>query len=154
MSKAEILEELPKLTTEDRAEIQARLDELAGQGSNPRESQEVIFALDILPAAIADPTEAARWYEGRREGLGIQFAREINGTIDCLADQAMLFRVRYRRKNVRWVFPRRFPYRICYYVEVQTVHVFAVVHAARDDREWRSRLRRIKAVWSVGGRGG
>ncbi|MCX6903071.1 MAG: hypothetical protein NTW03_06255 [Verrucomicrobia bacterium] len=32
MSKAEILEELPKLPLEDRAEIQARLDELAGQG--------------------------------------------------------------------------------------------------------------------------
>ena len=32
MSKAEIIEELPKLTPEDRAEIQARLDELAGQG--------------------------------------------------------------------------------------------------------------------------
>ena len=32
MSKAEIIEELPKLTPEDRSEIQARLDELAGQG--------------------------------------------------------------------------------------------------------------------------
>ena len=32
MSKEEIIEELPKLSPEDRAEIQARLDELAGQG--------------------------------------------------------------------------------------------------------------------------
>jgi putative addiction module component (TIGR02574 family) len=32
MSKAEIIEELPKLTPEDRSEVQARLDELAGQG--------------------------------------------------------------------------------------------------------------------------
>jgi len=32
VSKAEILAELPKLTPEERAEIQARLDELAGQG--------------------------------------------------------------------------------------------------------------------------
>jgi putative addiction module component (TIGR02574 family) len=32
MSKAEIIEELPKLSPEDRAEIQARLDELAGPG--------------------------------------------------------------------------------------------------------------------------
>jgi len=32
MSKAEIIEELPKLSPEDRAEIQARLDELAGDG--------------------------------------------------------------------------------------------------------------------------
>jgi len=32
MSKAEIIEELPKLTREERSEIQAHLDELAGQG--------------------------------------------------------------------------------------------------------------------------
>ena len=32
MSKAEIIEELPKLTAEERSEIQARLDKLAGEG--------------------------------------------------------------------------------------------------------------------------
>ena len=32
MSTAEIIAELPKLTSEERAEIQSRLDELAGQG--------------------------------------------------------------------------------------------------------------------------
>jgi hypothetical protein len=32
MSKEQIIEELPKLSPEDRAEIQARLDALAGQG--------------------------------------------------------------------------------------------------------------------------
>ena len=32
MSKAEILAELPKLTAEERAEIQAKLDELGGEG--------------------------------------------------------------------------------------------------------------------------
>jgi hypothetical protein len=32
MSKAEILAELPKLAPEDRAEIQAKLEELAGDG--------------------------------------------------------------------------------------------------------------------------
>ena len=98
------------------------------------------FILDILPGAIADIAEAAQWYEGQREGLGTEFALEVNSTIDTLAEQALLFRVRYRRKKVRWIFPRRFPYRVCYYVEAQTVHVFAVVHAARHDREWRRRL--------------
>jgi plasmid stabilization system protein ParE len=79
------------------------------------------FVLDVLPAAIADIVEAPRWYEDQHEGLGAEFTFEINRTIDSLAEQALLFRVRYRRKNVRWTFPRRFPYRICYYVEAQTV---------------------------------
>ena len=98
------------------------------------------FVLDILPDAIADIAEAARWYEGQREGLGTEFSLEVNRTIDGLAEQAMLFRVRYRRKNLRWTFPQRFPFRVCYYVEAQTVHVIAVVHAARHDREWKKRL--------------
>jgi toxin ParE1/3/4 len=98
------------------------------------------FVLDVLPAAIADIVESARWYADQREGLDAEFALEVNGTIDSLAEQALFFRVRYRRKNVRWTFPRRFPYRICYYVEAQTVHVFAVVHAARHDREWKRSL--------------
>ena len=98
------------------------------------------FALDILPAAIADVAESARWYADQREELGAEFVSEVNATIENLAEQALLFRVRYRRKNVRWTFPRRFPYRICYYVEAQTVHVFAVVHAARHDREWKRRF--------------
>jgi toxin ParE1/3/4 len=98
------------------------------------------FALDILPDALTDITAAALWYEQQREGLGTEFALEVNRTIEALADQALLSRVRYRRSNVRWAYPRRFPYRICFYVKGQTVHVFAVVHATRHDREWRRRL--------------
>jgi len=98
------------------------------------------FALDILPGATADITAAARWYENQRGGLGTKFALEVSATIESLAEQALLFRVRYRRKSARWTFPRHFPYRICYYVEAETVHVFAVIHASRHDREWKRRL--------------
>ena len=98
------------------------------------------FVLDILPGAIADITAAARWYENQRQGLGTQFALEANKTIESLADEALRHRVRYRRKSARWIYPRRFPYRICYYVERETVHVFAVIHAKRHDREWKKRL--------------
>ena len=98
------------------------------------------FLPDILSAALADITEAARWYEDQREGLGAEFVIAVNEAIDGLAEGALVSRVRYRRKSVRWIYPRRFPYRICYYVESQKVHVFAVVHATRHDRAWRKRL--------------
>ena len=98
------------------------------------------YVVDILPIALSDIIEAAQWYEGQREGLGADFAVEVDRAIDWLAEQALAPRIRYRRKSVRWIHPRRFPYRICYYVEGQNVHVFAVVHDARHDRVWRSRL--------------
>jgi hypothetical protein len=41
----------------------------------------VRFALDILPAAIADIEEAARWYEDQQEGLGAKFALEASAAI-------------------------------------------------------------------------
>ena len=72
--------------------------------------------------------------------MGDDFATAVSRSIDELAKRALAFRIRYRRKNVRWTHPRRFPYRICYYIEGQTVHVFAVLHAARHDREWRRRV--------------
>jgi plasmid stabilization system protein ParE len=98
------------------------------------------FSLDILPDAIADITEAAHRYERQCSGLGTEFAEEVNAAIDSLSLKALIFRVRYRRKGVRWLYPLRFPYRICYYVEAQTVHVFAVIRAARHDRQWTRRL--------------
>ena len=98
------------------------------------------FELEILPAAVADIAEAARWYAEQREGLGDEFALEISRTIDSLAAQALLFRVRYSRQKVRWAYPGRFPYRICYYVDKQTVRVFAVLHASRHDRQWKKRI--------------
>lgn len=98
------------------------------------------YTVDILPIALSDILDAAQWYEDEREGLGADFAAEVNKAIDSLAERALVPRIRYRRKSVRWIHPHRFPYRICYYVERQTVHVFAVVHDARRDRVWRSRL--------------
>jgi len=98
------------------------------------------FVLDILPEALSDISAAARWYEDQQTDLGCEFAAEVSRRIDELAGQALLFRIRYRRKSVRWTYPRRFPYRICYYVDGRTVHVFAVLHAARHDREWRHRV--------------
>ena len=74
------------------------------------------------------------------EGLGEEFVLAVNEKIDTLTDQALVFRVRYRRRNTRWVYPRRFPYRICYYIEDQSVYIFAVVHAARHDRKWKKRV--------------
>jgi mRNA-degrading endonuclease RelE of RelBE toxin-antitoxin system len=49
---------------------------------------------------------------------------------------------RHPRKNIRWRYPDRFPYRVIYEV-LETEHsvvVAAVLHAARDDKHWRQRI--------------
>jgi hypothetical protein len=66
MSKAEILAELPKLTAEELAEVQARLDELAGEtwldGGELSDTDKV-----VLDAALAEykknPDGGSSWQE-------------------------------------------------------------------------------------------
>ena len=77
------------------------------------------FALDILPEALSDISTATRWYEDQQTGLGDEFAAAVSRRIDELVEQALAYRIRYRRKNVRWTHPRRFPYRIAVLEKVE-----------------------------------
>jgi plasmid stabilization system protein ParE len=102
----------------------------------------VKYRLDIRPEAEADIRSAARWYETERTGLGVRFTEAIYEAIDLLADNALLYRIKLRRHRheVRWTFPKGFPFRVMYYVEGLVVRVFAVFHAKRDDQEWKRRV--------------
>lgn len=98
------------------------------------------WRLAIRPAAQKDITNAADWYENQSRGLGTAFVREVRAAIASLADSPHRFPIRNRRRNARWFYPHRFPYRIVYLVSVDTVTIVAVIHAARHDCEWRRRL--------------
>jgi len=67
MSKAEILAELPKLTAEDRAEIQAKLDELAGDdwldADDPLTDAETAVIQARVEAHEKNPEAAIPWEE-------------------------------------------------------------------------------------------
>jgi len=45
-----------------------------------------------------------------------------------------LYRIRQHRRQVRWAYPDRFPYRIIFRVIGDTAVVYAVLHAAREDQ--------------------
>lgn len=90
------------------------------------------------PEVEADINQAAAWYEQQRSGLGAEFAREIWRTIDTLADNSLLYRVQHR--VLRWIVPKRFPYRIVFTVGTDCVVIHCVVHAKRLDRHWKERI--------------
>jgi plasmid stabilization system protein ParE len=98
------------------------------------------FRVVLRPDAEADLHHAATWYEAQTVGLGCQFVEAVSHTIDALSANPLLTSRRHRRRNIRWVYPPRFPYRIIYEVENDTVTVISVLHAARHDRHWRDRL--------------
>lgn len=96
----------------------------------------------VRPEAEEDVVEAANSYDSRSEGLGAEFTDEVVRVFDALADNPFLNSRRHPRKNIRWRYPDRFPYRVIYEIieDENTVVIAAVLHAARHDREWRRRL--------------
>ena len=85
-----------------------------------------------------DITSAAQWYEDQQSGLGLEFVDEVLRVFDALGENPIMNSRRHSRKNIRWRYPERFPYRV---VEPEcTVVVACVLHAARHDRHWKKRV--------------
>jgi toxin ParE1/3/4 len=96
----------------------------------------------IRPEVEQDVTEAAAWYDAQQAGLGEEFREEVIQVFDMLAVNPLLYSRRHPRKDIRWRYPDRFPYRVVYEVREaeQVVVVAAVLHAARHDRHWQRRV--------------
>jgi toxin ParE1/3/4 len=94
------------------------------------------------PQAQIDVIEAATWYDTHRPGLGDEFIEEILAVFDSLKTSPLLHCRRHPTKSIRWRYPKRFPYRIIYEVieAEKLVIIAAVLHAARQDTEWRRRV--------------
>jgi plasmid stabilization system protein ParE len=91
------------------------------------------------PQAEDDIIEAAEWYDTQRAGLGDEFIEEILSVFDALELNPHLHCRRHPTKNIRWRYPKRFPYRVIYEVieDKEFMIVAAVLHAARHERVWR-----------------
>ena len=94
------------------------------------------------PQAKNDVLETADWYDRQQPGLGDEFIEEVVTVFDALAVNPHQYCRRHPIKNIRWRYPKRFPYRVIYEVieEERLVVIAAVIHAARHDRVWRQRF--------------
>ena len=70
----------------------------------------------VRPDAQGDVAEAAQWYESREEGLGPEFREAVIQVFEALAENPLLNCRHLPRKNIRWRYPKRFPYRVIYEV--------------------------------------
>ena len=101
------------------------------------------YLLVVRPEVDADLIEVEAWYEQQESGLGREFLQAARETIDSLSTNPLIYQVR-SRKQVRWAYPHKFPYRIIFRVMRDTVIIYAVVHAARHDRNWKPRLSEMR----------
>src|ERR1017187_3924254 len=108
-------------------------------GPTPCPAQAMNRRLVVRDEAEADIQEAALWYEEQRADLGLEFVAEVRAAIQRAVAWPLAHHLMLRRHQVRRILTKRFPYRIFYIVRDDAVIVFAVVHAARHNREWKRR---------------
>ena len=95
--------------------------------------------LSVRPEAETDITNGAVWYESCESGLGLEFISEVHSAIARALKNPESFTGLRRNPTVRRVLTRRFPYRVFFIDRTDAIVIFAVIHAARDDRVWKHR---------------
>jgi plasmid stabilization system protein ParE len=98
----------------------------------------VSYRLIVRPKAEADMVEAFDWYEERRPGLGHEFLGTIRSVLQAIADHPLRHSVIYR--EVRRALPRRFPYKVLYFVQSDEVQIIGVIHVRRHPLAWPRRV--------------
>ena len=92
------------------------------------------FRLKFSSRALREIGEAQEWYELQNPGLGEEFIAAMELQLKRL-EQAPLLYVEVI-PNVRRALLPRFPYGLFYAVRSNLINVLAVLHDARNPRQW------------------
>jgi plasmid stabilization system protein ParE len=93
--------------------------------------------LVFRPEAVAELLEARRWYDDRLAGLGVEFARAVDVTMEAIRQHPQAFRQVHGED--RQCVMRRFPYSVIYRPTGTEIVVIAVHHHRRAPTSWEGR---------------
>jgi plasmid stabilization system protein ParE len=91
----------------------------------------------VLDAADEELVEAAKFYESKTKGLGVDFLAELDNAIARLTDHPYAGAV--VSGPVRRRLLRRFPYGLLYRLEADEIVIVAVMHLHRRPGYWSGR---------------
>ena len=94
--------------------------------------------VQFLEPARLEFSEAIDYYNEQKEGLGFEFAEEVEKTIERIMQYPeawSLISPRTRRCRTK-----RFPYGIIYQIRGTTILIVAVMHLHREPHSWRGRV--------------
>jgi plasmid stabilization system protein ParE len=95
----------------------------------------------FLEPAAAELYEAIVYYNIQRNGLGLEFAKEVEDTIERIKQNPEAWTTISTSKQARRCLTNRFPYGIIYQIRKNTILIVAVMHLKRRPQSWQSRLR-------------
>jgi toxin ParE1/3/4 len=97
------------------------------------------LSVSFRHSARAEFIEAAAWYEGERQNLGVEFIAEIGRCVAAAAERPMIYSAVY--KDVRRVVAKRFPFNVYFRAEPRRIVVMAVFHGSRNPAIWQHRTK-------------
>jgi toxin ParE1/3/4 len=97
----------------------------------------VSLPIALRAEAQAEFDEAFDWYERRRPGLGVLFARRVRDVFSRIAGHPQLYAAVFA--DIRLAMVPRFPYCVYYREEATRIRVLAVFHNRRDPTIWQGR---------------
>lgn len=93
--------------------------------------------LSVSPDAEKDISEAAKWYEEQKSGLGQEFMLSLDAIMQSIIRNPLQFPVIY--KEFRRALLYRFPFAVFYIIEGKTIIILAVLHQFRNPKVWKKR---------------
>jgi plasmid stabilization system protein ParE len=95
-------------------------------------------------ARISEPasdefTDAVRWYESQRPGLGAELFDAVVATIAGIERQPEIGAATYPDPQTKRVLVERFPYQVVYRLEMNEIVVIAIAHLKRRPGYWQHR---------------
>ncbi len=94
----------------------------------------------FLETAENELNDAVAFYNIQRYGLGFEFAKDVNNTIDRIIEHPEAWTTVSFSSRTRRCLTQRFPYNIVYQVSGDTLLIIAVMHQRRKPRTWNSRI--------------
>ncbi|HXJ96832.1 MAG TPA: type II toxin-antitoxin system RelE/ParE family toxin [Terriglobia bacterium] len=98
--------------------------------------------VEFLAPARDELVEAVTFYNSRKQGLGQDFAIEVQRTIERIIQYPEAWSP--LSKRTRRCRTNRFPYGIIYQVRGDVLLIIAVMHLHRRPAVWKARLRDLK----------
>jgi plasmid stabilization system protein ParE len=98
-----------------------------------------MMRLRVLPEAEEELAQAARWYEERRPGLGIELVVTVDLALQQIREAPDAYPLWQADRPYRKLVMRRFPYVVMFTVHDDVVEVLAIAHAKRRPGYWADR---------------
>ena len=97
--------------------------------------------VEYHPEAKAEMQSSGIWYDGKVDGLGLEFLLEVRDAESRILQNPELWPI-YEAGTRRYVM-QRFPFAVIYLVSEKRIQIVAVAHCKRRPGYWKDRVNSV-----------